>query len=1074
MNLSEIFIRRPVMTALVMIGMLIFGAMSYRLLPVSDLPNVDFPTIQVSASLSGASPETMASSVATPLEQQLSSIAGITSMNSTSSLGSSQITLQFDLSREIDGAAQDVQAAIAKAAKQLPTTMTTPPSYRKVNPADQPILYITLSSEVLPLSEVDKYAETQLAQRLSMTDGVAQVNVFGSQKYAVRIQLDPGSLNAKGIGLDEVATAIGQGNVNLPTGTLYGSQQNLTVESNGALNNADAYRSLVVAYRNNAPVRLGDLGQVINSVENDKVASWYYSKAAGQTASSTRAIVLAIQKQPGSNTVAIVQNILKVLPGFQKQLPAAVSMQVLFDRSQPIKESIDDVQFTLLLTIALVVLVIFLFLRNISATVIPSLAVPLSLVATFGVMLLLGYSLDNLSLMALTLAVGFVVDDAVVMLENIVRHMEMGENPMEAALNGSREIGFTILSMTLSLVAVFVPILFMGGILGRLFREFAVTMSVAILVSGFVSLSLTPMLCSRFLRPPHHEADEESQQGRRGTGNPFTRRLYDASESAFNTVQNGYAWSLRQSLKHHRLTMLFSGLILVATIALFIIVPKGFIPNTDIGQITANTQAAQDISFAEMMKHQQQIADIISRDPNVAALNSTVGAGGPNASANAGRIFIRLKPRGDRSLNADQIVQELRPKLARIPGIKVFLQNPPAINIGGQQTKAQYQYTLQSPSFAELQQATPKLEAALREMPELQDVNSDLQLNNPQVQVTVNRDQAAAVGLNANQVENALGYAYGTRQVSTIYAPDNQYQVIMGVAPQFQQDATALDRLSVRGGTTTQSSNSTATGTSTQSSTGQLIPLNAVATTSRTVGPLTVNHLGQLSSATLSFNLKPGISLSNVTGKIDQAARQTLPDTITTSFQGSAQAFQSSLQGLGWLLLAAIVIIYIVLGILYENFIHPLTILSSLPSAGFGALLTLLIFQVDLNIYAFVGIILLIGIVKKNGIMMVDFAVEARQQGKSPVNAIYEACLVRFRPIMMTTMAALMGTLPIALGIGAGADARRPLGLAVVGGLVFSQFLTLYLTPVFYTYMESWQTSLQKRQWKKERSLTPR
>ena len=1082
MNLSEIFIRRPVMTALVMIGMLIFGAMSYRLLPVSDLPNVDFPTIQVSASLPGASPETMAASVATPLEQQLSSIAGITSMNSTSSLGSSQITLQFDLSRGIDGAAQDVQAAIAKAAKQLPTTMTSPPSYRKVNPADQPILYITLSSEVLPLSEVDKYAETQLAQRLSMTDGVAQVNVYGSQKYAVRILLDPGSLSAKGIGIDEVATAIGQGNVNLPTGTLYGNQQNLTIESNGALNDADAYRSLVVAYRNNAPVRLGDLGQVIDSVENDKVASWYYSThqvgknqmAGGQTASGTKAIVLAIQKQPGSNTVAIVQNILKVLPGFQKQLPAAVNMEVLFDRSQPIKESINDVQFTLLLTIALVVLVIFLFLRNISATVIPSLAVPLSLVATFGVMLLLGYSLDNLSLMALTLAVGFVVDDAVVMLENIVRHMEMGEKPMEAALNGSREIGFTILSMTISLVAVFVPILFMGGILGRLFREFAVTMSVAILVSGFISLSLTPMLCSRFLRPPHRQEDEP-QNGRargRATGNNWTRRLYDVSESAFNRVQGGYAWSLRQSLKHHRLTMLLSGLILVATVALFIIVPKGFIPSTDIGQITANTQAAQDISFAEMTKHQQAIADIISRDPNVDALNSTVGSGGPNASANAGRIFIRLKPRDKRSLSADDIVQELRPKLSRVPGIKVFLQNPPAINIGGQQTKAQYQYTLQSPSFAELQQATPKLEAALRQMPELQDVNSDLQLNNPQVQVTVNRDQAAALRLNANEVENALGYAYGTRQVSTIYAPDNQYQVILGVAPQYQQDATALDLLSVRGNATS-SGGTTAQSSSTAAASGSLIPLNAVATTSRTAGPLTVNHLGQLSSATLSFNLKPGISLSNVTSKIEQAARQTLPDTISTSFQGSAQAFQSSLQGLGWLLLAAIVIIYIVLGILYENFIHPLTILSSLPSAGFGALLTLLIFQVDLNIYAFVGIILLIGIVKKNGIMMVDFAVEARQQGKTPVNAIYEACLVRFRPIMMTTMAALMGTLPIALGIGAGADARRPLGLAVVGGLLFSQFLTLYLTPVFYTYMESWQTALKKRRWdkEKERSL---
>ncbi|MEH2300833.1 MAG: efflux RND transporter permease subunit [Nostoc sp.] len=1130
MNISELFIRRPIMTTLVMVGILIFGLISYQQLPVSDLPNVDYPTLQVTANLPGASPETMAASVATPLEQQFSSIAGVSSMNSTSSLGSAQITLQFDLNRDIDGAAQDVQSAISKAARQLPTNMPNPPSYRKVNPADQPVLYISLNSSILPLSTVDKYAETLLAQRLSMVDGVAQVQVYGSQKYAVRIQLDPESLSAKGIGIDEVADAIANGNVNLPTGTLYGQQQNSTIQANGQLNDAASYRSLSVAYQNGAPVQLGELGQVLDSVENDKIASWYFpvkkeskEQGAGEKSSiqnpkskivrlsvraasrreaevqnsGVRAIVLAVQRQPGTNTVQVVDAIKKLLPTFRTQIPAAVNVDILYDRSQSIRESVDDVQFTLLLTIALVVLVIFLFLRNISATLIPSLAVPLSIVATFAVMVLLGFSLDNLSLMALTLSVGFVVDDAVVMLENIVRHMEMGESRMEAALNGSREIGFTILSMTISLVAVFIPILFMEGILGRLFREFAVTISVAILVSGVISLSLTPMLCSRFLSPPHHEPESEgageagvagedegdegeilnsqskivrlsvrvasrreaevqnrsTERSRRSLKSKiqnFNRRLYNFSENVFNVILGGYDWSLKKSLKYHRTTMVISGAILVAIVYLFIIVPKGFVPNADVGQITATTQASEDISFDEMVKHQQAIAAIAYRDPNVDSINSSVGAGGPNASANAGRILIELKPRHEGRLSADEVVQELRPKLSGVPGIKVFLQNPPAINVGGQQTKAQYQFTLQTPNIQELYQYAPVLEEKLRSLSDLQDVNSDLQIKNPQVKVNINRDQASALGLTANQIETALSNAYGTRQVSTIYAPDNQYQVIMGVEPKYQQNSNALDLLSVR------------------APSGQLVPLNAVATLTKDVGPLTINHQGQLASVTFSFNLKPGVSLGNVTGKIEQLARQTLPPTISTGFRGSAQAFQSSIQGLGLLLLVAIFVIYIVLGILYENFIHPLTILSSLPSAGFGALLTLLLFKVDLNIYAFVGIILLVGIVKKNGIMMVDFAIIARQNGKTPYDAIYEACLVRFRPIMMTTMAALMGTLPIALGLGAGADTRRPLGLAVVGGLVFSQFLTLYLTPVFYTYMESWQTKLKKYNWRKQ------
>lgn len=1004
------------MTTLVMAAILLFGIVAYRALPISDLPNVDFPTISVSANLPGASPETMASSIATPLEKQFSTIAGIDSMTSTNGLGITRITLQFNLNRDIDSAAQDVQTAIATATRQLPQNMPTPPTFRKVNPAEQPVLYIAMNTPTLPLSVVAEYAENLLAQRISMISGVAEVMVYGSQKYAVRARLNPKALAARSIGIDEVAAAIASGNVILPTGTLWGTHQAFTIQATGQLNNAAAYRPLIVAYRDGAPVRLGELGRVDDSVQNDKVAAWF---------NENRAIVLAILRQPGTNTIEVVQSIKDILPRFSQEIPASVKLDILYDRSVPIKESFRDVQFTLILALVLVIAVIFVFLRNLSATVIPSLALPMSIIGTFAVMYLCGYSLDNLSLMALTLCVGFVVDDAIVMLENIVRHMELGEGVLEASLNGSKEISFTILSMTLSLVAVFIPVLFMGGIVGRLLHEFAVTIAVAVLISGFVSLTLTPMLCSRFLRPPGQE-----KHG----------RLYQIFERFFEGMRRLYEISLTWALHYRLTTLIISFLFLAGVVGLYFITPKGFLPSEDTGQLICFTEAAEGISFDSMVEHQKKLAAIVREDPNVSNVMSSVGASGSSPSSNTGRMTIRLKPRSERKLSADEVIQELRPKLATVPGIRIFIQNPPPINVGGLVTKSQYQFTLQSADINDLYRYAPTMEAKLKELPGFLDVTSDLQIKSPQVYVRIDRDKASALGLSAGQVEDALASAYSSRQVSTIYAPNNQYWVIIELEPEYQMDPAALSLLYVR------------------SSTGSLIPLNTVASLERTVGPLTVNHLGQLPAVTTSFNLALGKSLGDAVEGVQKTARAVLPDTITGSLQGTAQAFKSSMAGLGILILVAILVIYIVLGILYESYIHPITILSGLPSAGLGALLTLLLFHIDLNLYALVGVIMLIGIVKKNAIMMIDFALSAeRRDGRSPEQAIFQGALIRFRPIMMTTMSALMATLPIALGLGAGAESRQPLGMAVVGGLVFSQIITLYISPVIYIYLDQLQ-----------------
>ncbi len=1024
MNLPELCIRRPVMTTLLMAALVIFGIVAYPKLPVNELPNVDFPTINISASLPGASPETMASSVATPLEAQLSTVAGIDSMTSSSSLGSTTITVTFALDRSIDGAAQDVQAAISAAQRQLPQDMPTPPTYRKVNPADAPILFLTMQSSTLPLSTVDDYAETELAQRLSMVDGVAQVSVYGSQKYAVRIAVDPDRLAATGIGVDQMAAAIASANVNKATGSLNGSRQLLSIRSDGQLMRAADYAQVVVAYRNGAPVRLSDIAVPRDSVQDDQKASWF---------NGTRAITLAIQRQPGANTVETVDRILALLPDFSRTLPPSVKLDVMYDRSVSIRDSVHDVQFTLVLAGVLVVLVIYLFLGNASATLIPAVALPISVLGTFGAMFALGYSLDNLSLLALTLAVGFVVDDAIVMLENIMRHIEMGEAPYEAAIKGATEIGFTIFSMTLSLVAVFIPVMFMGGIVGRLFHEFAVVISVSILISGFVSITLTPMLCSRFVKA--HAHDKRS-------------RVVIWFDRGFGAVSDGYTRTLAWCMRHPRVVLLVFAVSLVATGVLFVVTPKDFIPAGDSGQLRVTTEGPTDISFSAMSARQQVLAKIAKDDPNIEAVMSSVGAGGARATVNAGSLLLRLKdPAARGHTTPDEIIQSLRKRFADVPGIRAYIQNPPAIQVGGRQSKAQYQYTVQSTDLQALYAWSGKLVAAFQKLPGFQDVTTDLDLNSPSMVVTVNRDKLGPLGLTMSQVQTALGDAFGENQISTIYGAATQYWVILQVERRMQDDPAVLSRLYVT------------------SDTGKLVPLSTVAKFERKPQVLTVNHQGQLPAVTVSFNLAPGVSLSDAVQRIQRATTaMNLPGTLSGSIQGTAQAFQDSVKGMGLLLLLAVFVIYLVLGILYESFIHPLTILSGLPAAAVGALLTLVLFHASLDLFAFVGIVMLVGIVKKNAIMMIDFALERQRDGGiAPHEAIFEACRVRFRPIMMTTMAAFAGTLPIALGIGAGAETRRPLGLAVVGGLVVSQILTLYLTPVIYLYMNRLQERLSSR-----------